>query len=88
MAGRISGTSNNNQHIMIIIRKETTNDKTPMEINKEFPHYWPLSSALRNIYFDRVIKGWLQITKQNILAKGLILYIIVFTDYQRITANR
>jgi hypothetical protein len=57
-----------------------------MEISKGFRHYWPL--VLRNIYFDRVIKGWLQITKQNILAKGLILYIIVFMDYQMIIANR
>jgi hypothetical protein len=40
--------------------------------------------VLFNIYIDRVIKGWLQVIKKNILAKDLILNIILFVYNQLI----
>jgi hypothetical protein len=39
------------------------------------------------IYIDRVIKDWLQVIKQNILAKDLILNTVLFTDDQVIVTS-
>jgi hypothetical protein len=43
---------------------------------------------LFNIYTDKVIKDWLQVMKQNMLAKDLILNTILFMDDWVIVASK
>jgi hypothetical protein len=59
----------------------------PIEINKGVRKKCSLSPILFNIYTDKVINDWLQVIKQNILAKDLILNTILFTDDQVIEAS-
>jgi hypothetical protein len=63
----------------IIIRKDRVNVNTPIETNKIIRQGCPLSPVLFNIYRDKVIKDWLQIIKQNVSAKDLILNRFLFT---------
>jgi hypothetical protein len=59
------------QNTIIITRKaRVNNNNTP--INKGVRQGCPLLRILFNVYIDKVIKDWLQVIKQNILAKDLI----------------
>jgi retron-type reverse transcriptase len=71
----------------VIIRKDRVNGNTPIEINKGVRQGCPLSPILFNIYIDGVIKDWLQVLKQNILAKVFILNTILFADDQVIVSR-
>jgi hypothetical protein len=75
------------QNTAIIIRKDKINDNTLIEINKGVRHGCPFALILFNIYIDKVIKDWLQVTKPNILAKDLILHTMLFTDDQVIMVS-
>jgi hypothetical protein len=44
-------------------------------------------NQLINIYIDKVIREWLQVIKQNILAKDLTPNTIIFADGQVIVAR-
>lgn len=48
----------------------------------------PLSPILFDTYVDRVVKDWLQVIKQNILAKDLTLNTVFFADDQVVVATK
>jgi hypothetical protein len=56
-------------------------------MNKRVRPGCSLSPILFNIDIDRIIKGWLQVIKQKILAKILILNRILLADDQAIVAR-
>jgi hypothetical protein len=64
------------QNTTILIRKDRIND------NRQFD-----KAALYHWYIDKIIKDWFQVTKQNILAKDLILNAVLFMGEQVIEPN-
>jgi hypothetical protein len=70
------------QNTAIIIRKDRINGNTSIEINKGVRQGCPLALILFNIYIDKVIKDWLQVIKQYMSAKELILNTVFFADDQ------
>jgi hypothetical protein len=62
-----------NRNTTTITRKNRVNGNTLTETNKGVRQGCPLSSVLFKIYSDKVIKNSLQMIKQNISAKDLIL---------------
>jgi hypothetical protein len=71
-----------NATIIASIRRDRVNSNTPTKINKGARQGHPLSPILFNIYIDKVITDWLQMIKQNILAKDFTLNRIIFADEQ------
>jgi hypothetical protein len=75
------------QNTTTIMRKDRANGKAHIEIKEGFRQGCPLLSILFNIYIDRVIKDWLQVFKQNIITKDLILNTFLFADDHVIVAS-
>jgi hypothetical protein len=75
------------QNTTIIIRKDKVNDNTPIEIIKGVQQECPLSLVLLNIYIAKISKDSLQVIKQNILMKDLILNTVLLADFKVIVAS-
>jgi hypothetical protein len=69
-------------------KKWRVNKNAPAEFNKGVSYGFPSSLMLFNIYIGKVIKDWLQVIKQNVSEKGLILNTILFKDDQVIVASK
>jgi retron-type reverse transcriptase len=75
------------QNTTVIIGKDRVNGNNLIEINKVVRQGYPLSLILFNIYIDKVMKDWLQVIKQNMLAKDFALNTVLFADDQVIMAS-